>query len=171
MALPSKLKYLHLFNEGDIYLAQVESFTPAKLTRKLEAYRGGGMNGAAHVDLGLDDEALSVEWSIGGYELLALRQIGWTKISGVMLRFSGAIQREDSEEYDAVEIVVRGRHKELDRGEYKQGENSATKISTLCTYYKESVNGETIVEIDTVNFIENIDGKDRLAGARRAIGL
>lgn len=103
--------------------------------------------------------------------ILALRQIGWTKISGVMLRFAGAIQHEDSEEYDAVEIVVRGRHKELDRGEYKQGENSSTKISTLCTYYKESVNGETIIEIDTVNFIENIDGKDRIAGAHQAIGL
>lgn len=171
MALPSKLKYLNLFNEGDIYLAQVESFTPAKLTRKLEAYRGGGMNGAAHIDLGLDDEALSVEWSVGGYELRALRQIGWTNISGVMLRFAGAIQREDSEKYDSVEIVMRGRHKELDRGEYKQGENSSTKISTLCTYYKEAVNGEIIVEIDTVNFIENVDGQDRLAGARRAIGL
>lgn len=66
---------------------------------------------------------------------------------------------------------MRGRHKELDRGEYKQGENSSTKISTLCTYYKESVNGETIIEIDTVNFIENIDGKDRIAGAHQAIGL
>ena len=64
MALPRKLKYLNMFNDGLSYMGVVESVTLPKLTRKLENYRGGGMNGAAAIDLGLDDDALTVEWSV-----------------------------------------------------------------------------------------------------------
>jgi P2 family phage contractile tail tube protein len=60
MALPKKLKYLNLFNDGFNYMGIVSSLTLPKLTRKLEKYRGGGMNGAAPIDMGLDDDALSV---------------------------------------------------------------------------------------------------------------
>ena len=46
MALPRKLKYLNMFNDGLSYMGVVESVTLPKLTRKLEKYRGGGMPGA-----------------------------------------------------------------------------------------------------------------------------
>jgi hypothetical protein len=46
MALPRKLKYLNMFNDGLSYMGVVESVTLPKLTRKLEKYRGGGMPGS-----------------------------------------------------------------------------------------------------------------------------
>lgn len=61
MALPRKLKHMNLFNDGLSYLGVVKSVTLPKLTRKLENYRGAGMNGSAPVDFGLDDDALSME--------------------------------------------------------------------------------------------------------------
>ncbi|MCE1667433.1 phage major tail tube protein, partial [Enterobacter hormaechei] len=57
MALPRKLKFLNLFNDGNSYQGIVEEITLPKLSRKLETYRGGGMNGSATVDLGLDEGA------------------------------------------------------------------------------------------------------------------
>ncbi|MCE1888222.1 phage major tail tube protein, partial [Enterobacter hormaechei] len=60
MALPRKLKFLNLFNDGNSYQGIVEEITLPKLSRKLETYRGGGMNGSATVDLGLDEGALDV---------------------------------------------------------------------------------------------------------------
>ena len=45
MALPRKLKNLNLFNEGNSYVGVVKSVTLPPLARKMEAYRGGGMNG------------------------------------------------------------------------------------------------------------------------------
>lgn len=170
MALPSKLKYFNIFNDAEMYLAQAQSFTPAKLTRKTESYRGGGMTGAAQIDMGLDDAALDISFVIGGYEKLSLKQAGGL-VDGVMLRFAGAFQRDDSDAFDSVEVYVRGRHKEFDRGTWSSGETNTTTISMACTYYKEVVNGEIIVEIDTINMIENIAGKDRIAKARRMIGL
>lgn len=67
MAMPRKLKYMNVFLNGYSYQGVATSVTLPKLTRKLENYRGAGMNGSAPVDLGLDDDALSMEWSLGGF--------------------------------------------------------------------------------------------------------
>ncbi|QWU35613.1 phage major tail tube protein [Serratia ureilytica] len=172
MALPRKLKYLNLFNDGLSYMGVVSSVTLPKLTRKLENYRGGGMNGAAPVDMGLDDDALSVEWTIGGFpdgQLWA--QYAAASAASVPLRFCGSYQRDDTGDMVAVEIVLRGRHKEFDFGDQKQGEDTETKISTQCTYFKLTVDGKERIEVDTVNMVERVNGVDMLAQHRRNIGL
>ncbi|KFK93379.1 MULTISPECIES: phage major tail tube protein [unclassified Serratia (in: enterobacteria)] len=172
MALPRKLKYLNLFNDGLSYMGVVSSVTLPKLTRKLENYRGGGMNGAAPVDLGLDDDALTVEWTIGGLPDDALwSQYAAASAATVPLRFCGSYQRDDTGDVVAVEIVLRGRHKEMDFGDQKQGEDTETKISTQCTYYKLTVDGKERIEIDTINMIERVNGVDMLEQHRRNIGL
>lgn len=172
MALPRKLKYLNLFNDGLSYMGVVSSVTLPKLTRKLENYRGGGMNGAAPVDMGLDDDALSVEWTIGGFpddQLWA--QYAAASAASVPLRFCGSYQRDDTGDVVAVKIVLRGRHKEFDFGDQKQGEDTETKISTQCTYFKLTVDGKERIEVDTVNMVERVNGVDMLAQHRRNIGL
>lgn len=171
MALPAKLKHLNIFNEGRTYVGEAESFTRPNLTRKLEAWRGGGMSGAAHVDHGLDDDALQMTWVIGGYAPQAITQMGVAEAGGVLLRFVGSMQRDDTGDVDALEIVVRGRHSEIDTGEYKTGEDSNKTITTYAVYYKETLNGEVLCEIDLLNGIENFGGVDRMAEHRRAIGM
>jgi len=171
MALPRILKNMVIFADGVSYAGESEAITLPKLTRKTEAWRGGGLAGAAHVDMGLDDDALKLEWTIGGYPAQILRQMGAIDIDGVMVRFAGALQRDDTGQVDAVEVVVRGRHQEVDRGEQKPGERNGTKIITNCVYYKETLNGATLVEIDILNMIEIVDGVDRLAEQRRALSL
>ncbi|QII37356.1 phage major tail tube protein [Rouxiella badensis] len=171
MALPKKLKLMNLFNDANSYQGVVSSITLPKLTRKLENYRGGGMNGSAASDLGLDDDALSVEWSMGGIDELVLTQWGSAQVAGVPLRFAGSYQRDDTGETTAVEIVLRGRHKEIDMGDAKQGEDTETKISTMCSYYKLTIGGKELIEIDTINLIEKVNGVDMLAEHRKNIGL
>jgi P2 family phage contractile tail tube protein len=100
-----------------------------------------------------------------------LGKYGTLKHDGVQLRFAGAYQAEDATKPDAVEIVVRGRHKEIDMGGAKPGDDTAFKVSTTCSYYKLTINGETIIEIDLVNMVEIVNGEDLLASLRSAIGL
>lgn len=171
MGLPSKLKNMNLFNEGNSYQGKSKSVTLPKLARKTEDYRGGGMNGSVKVDMGMSDDGLVLEYTLGGFDLLSLRQFGIAKIDGTYLRFAGAFQRDDTGEVDSVEVVVRGRHEEIDMGDAEPGEDTEHKVVTNCTYYKLTVNGKKEVEIDTLAFIEFIDGKDRLAEQRKAIGL
>ncbi|MFQ0827111.1 phage major tail tube protein [Serratia fonticola] len=171
MALPRKLKFMNIFNDANNYQGIAEEVTLPKLTRKLEAYRGGGMNGSASVDLGIDDGALDAEITLGGIEEQIYKQWGIATVDGVPLRFMGSFQRDDTGEIVAVEVVMRGRFSEYDFGNYKQGDNTQTKLSAKNTYYKLTMDGKVLIEVDTVNMVEIVDGVDRLAEHRRAIGL
>jgi P2 family phage contractile tail tube protein len=169
MALPRILKHFNVFTDGVTHAGEVEEIDLPKLTRKVEEYRAGGMNGPVEIDLGSDK--LEMETSYGGLMREVLQQYGTTTIDGAMLRFAGAYQREDSGEVDAVEITVRGRHTEITFGKGKTGAKDPFKVKSSLTYYKLTVNGEEWIEIDHVNFIERVFGKDRLADQRKAIGL
>jgi hypothetical protein len=171
MALPRKLKNMNLFVDGDNWQGLCEEFTPAKLTKKFEKYRGGGMAGAVGVDMGYEDDALNTEFTLGGFEVKALQKHSAAKHNAVLLRFAGSFQRDDTGEISAVEIVQRGRIKEMDNGNYKVGDNSTMKVSMENSYYKVTVDNEVIIEIDTVNMVEIVNGEDMMAAHRTAIGL
>lgn len=171
MALPAKLKNLGFFNDGNSYIGKAKSVTLPKMARKFEAWRGAGMNGPVKIDFGFSDDGIQIEWTVGGLDLISLRQFGMTKINGVQLRFAGAYQQDDTEEVISVEVIVHGRHEEIDMGDAEAGEDTEHKIVTVGTYYKLVVNGNTEIEIDLLNFVEIINGVDRLAEQRKAIGL
>lgn len=171
MALPHKLKNLMLFNDANIYRGLIKSATLPPLARKMEAYRGGGMNGPVKVDLGLSDDGIQFEWKTGGLDLISLKQFGAVNASGVALRFTGAFEQDDTAEVSAVEIVVRGRHETIEMGEAQPGEDTEHSITTTCSYYKLTVDNEEIIEIDLLNFIEKVGGKDILEKQKKALGI
>ena len=171
MALPRKLKNLNLFNDGNSYLGVVKSVTLPALARKMEAYRGGGMNGPVKVDLGFSDDGIQFEWKTGGLDLISLKQFGAVNASGVALRFSGSFEQDDTGDVSAVEVVVRGRHESIEMGDAKPGEDTEHSIKTTCTYYKLTVDNEEIIEIDLLNFIEKVGGVDMLEKQRSALGI
>lgn len=169
MSLPSKLKGFNLFNNGESYAGKVPELTLPKLTRKMEDYQAGGMGGPIKVDQG--QEAIQLEWTAGGFVKTALQQYGALKHDAVMLRFAGGYRAEDSTTVDSIEVVVRGRHQEIDFGTAKLKDDTAHKFVTVASYYKLSVNGSTIIEIDFANMIEIVNGVDLLQDLRTAIGL
>ena len=168
MALPRKLKNMNLFNDGVSFVGVATEVVLPTLTRKLEEYRGAGMNGPVDADLGM--EKLTVEHTYGGIVRELFMQFGITRADGVLLRFAGAYQRDDTGEVDAVEIVVRGRHEEIDMGKGKPGDDTEFKFKTAISYYKLSMNGAVLVEIDVQNMVCIVNGVDRLAELRAAIG-
>ncbi len=169
MALPRKLKNMNLYNDGNSFMGQVTEVTLPKLKRKTEEYRAGGMIGPVQIDLGL--EALEIEWTCGGLMHEVLEQYGALKVDGVALRFVGAYQREDNAEMDRVEIAMRGRHKEIDLGTAKIGDDTTFKVTSALSYYKLTIIDKVVIEIDFVNCIQIVNGIDLLADLRRAIGL
>ena len=167
--LPAKLKDFILYNDAQSYVGEVGELSLPKLARKMEGWRGGGMQGEVKVDMG--QEPLDFEWTVGGLGIQGLRQYASTDISGTMLRFMGAYQREDGSAPYAVEVIARGRHEEIDFGTQKAGGDTETKFKTSCTYYKLVIDGEVIIEIDMLGHIQVIGGIDRFASIRAALGL
>ena len=171
MAMPRKLKNLMLFNDANIYRGVVKSVTLPALSRKMEAWRGAGMNGPVKADLGFSDEGIQLEWKTGGLDLISLKQFGMVSAAGVAMRFSGAYEQDDTGEVSAVEIVVRGRHETIEMGDAQPGEDTEHSMTTTCTYYKLTVDNEEIIEIDLLNFIEKVGGVDMLEKQRNALGF
>ncbi|WP_174769736.1 phage major tail tube protein [Paraburkholderia bonniea] len=169
MGMPRKLKGFMLFHNGSNFMGQVKEVTLPKLSRKMEDYQGGGMGGPIQIDFG--QEAIQIEWTCGGFMSEVIEQYGVTKHDGVLLRFAGGYQREDQGSYDAIEIVIKGRHKEIDFGTAKPKEDTDLKITTVASYYKLSMNGVDLIEMDFINMVEKNNGTDLLAKLRTAIGL
>ncbi|GLR13273.1 major tail tube protein [Chitinimonas prasina] len=169
MALPSVLKFFGTFVGGNDYIGETKEVVLPKLTRKLEKWRSGGMDGAISMDLGQGD--LEIEVTYGGFMRELLRDYAADKHDAVMIRWAGSYQRGDSEDADAVEVVVRGRHEEFDFGSGKPGEETEFKVKSAISYYKLTVNDVVVVEIDLVGMVCIVDGKDRLAKHRRNIGM
>lgn len=171
MALPKKIKLMNLYNEGNSYLGQTGEVTLPKLGRKFENWRGGGMNGNVKVDFGLSDDAIEMTWKLGGIDPLVLKQFGAATVAAVGLRFAGSYQQDDTGETTAVELVVRGRHEEIDFGNAKAGDDTETTVKTIWSYYKLTVNGEVVIEIDIPGVKEIVNGVDLLEKHRDNIGL
>lgn len=171
MAMPRILKNWNIFNDAQSYLGVAKEATIPKLVRKMEGYRGGGMNGSVKADMGMGDDGMVFEYTLGGLDLVSIKQFAATSAGAIQLRFAGAYQQDDTGQVSAGEIVVRGRYEEIDFGNAKPGDLGEQKIKMPCSYYKLIVDGAEIIEIDILNFIERVDGKDMLAAQRKAIGL
>lgn len=171
MALPKKLKYFNMFFDGDNYFGMVPEITPAKLTKKLEEYQAGGMPVAVAVDMGFDAGALDMDITLCGLDAGLIKKWGVTTADGMQVRFAGSYQDDASGEAVACEIQTRGRFSEIDPGSAKVGDDTSHKYSLKNSYYKLTINGEEIVEIDALNMIYNVAGVDILKQHRANIGL
>ena len=169
MAFPSKLKQTMMFNDGEAFIGETVSITPPKLARKFEEYRAGGMGRAVKVDMG--GEPLEMEATYGGPMRQILRQYGMLNLAGVQQRFVGSFQNDDISAVDILEIVTRGRHEEVDMGEWKPGEDTEFKVKSQLSYFKLTWNGVVEIEIDVLGMIENVGGVDLMAAHRAALGF
>lgn len=168
MALPRKLKHFNTFLDGESWLGLVPEITLPELARKMEDYRGGGMEGPVPIDMG--QEKLELDF-VTSFDARLFRKYGAAKVDAVLLRFAGSWQRDDTGEISAVEIVTRGRIIKMDAIQAKAGDDSPQKVKMGLSYYKVTVDNQVLLEIDLVNFVFNVDGEDMLAAHRAALGI
>lgn len=168
MNLPRKIKDMNLFQDGESFLGENKVFTRPKLALATEDYRGGGLGAPIKIATGL--QALECEHTYGGEIPAIKRRFGDPTLDGVQFRFAGAYQNEATGAYDDVQIIIRGRHEELDAGNDEPGSDTEFKVKTSCVYYKEMRNGETEIEVDILGRRFIVFGVDRWAEIRSIIG-
>ena len=169
MALPRVLKAFAAFVDGTNYMGEVPELTLPTLSRKMEEYRAGGMQGPVDLDFG--QEKMEAELKGAGWLKDIAKKWGSHRHDAVMIRFAGALNDDESEGWTPVEVVMRGRLSEIDPGSSKAGDTTERTYKYVLTYYKEVVDGQVELEIDLVNLVENVGGVDNLAGMRAALGI
>ena len=168
--LPEKLKGFSLFVDGRGYAGRVEELTLPKLTRKMEEYRAGGMNAPVEIDMGM--EKLEADYTLGEYNPDILKLFGLTDPAGVTVKIKGSVLADAPSASEVpVEVVLRGRHREIDMGTWKGGDNATLKIMVAVTAYRLDRNNQTLIDIDIPAMKEIVGGTDRLAQRRANLGV
>jgi P2 family phage contractile tail tube protein len=168
--LPRILRNFNLFIDGRGYVGRCEEITLPKLTRATEDYRGAGMHAPVEMDLGM--EKLECEFTLREFSPEVLHGWGLQDVAGLGIRFQGEVVSSDSTQAsDSVEVSMRGRWRELDFDNVKSGEMASLKVVFAASYYKYATNGNVDIEIDPINYIEVVNGVDRLEQQRRALGI
>ena len=163
MSLPDTLNNFTVHVDGFGWAGKVEEGNPPKLSSKMEEFEGGGMTGPVDIDMGsiekLESEITFAEFNPSLYALFGQPDKQFT--------FRGAKNGTS----DPVMYQMRGTLRELDPGSWKKGDKGQLKVSASFTYMKVTVDGKEVIEIDQINMIYKVDGKDMLAEQRKALGL
>lgn len=168
MAARDVLKNLNLFVDGRGYAGQIDEYNPPDLAIQVEDYRGGGMDAPVALDMG--QEALETSFALIAYDADILALWGVAEGQSVPFVARGALESYDGTVKPVVH-TMRGKITTIARGTWAPGQKPALTITMRLDYYKEDHNGVTLHEIDVVNMIRTVNGVDRLAQQRAALGL
>ncbi|MBS9781226.1 MAG: phage major tail tube protein [Gammaproteobacteria bacterium] len=168
--LPNLIKDAMLSVEGVGYAGQIDISQMPKTARKMEDYWAGGMSGPIEIDMGA--EKLEMEFEAHGVDADLLKQYGKTGVAGVGFRINASVENDDDVcTTKALEIIGRGRFREIDPGGHKAGDKGSVKYSVALASIKYTMDGEDIIEIDNANYIFKVNGNDLLEKRRRALKL
>ena len=162
------LRNINAFVDGRGYAGKMERVQLPKLTGRTEDYRGGGMDGVARIDMGL--EPLEAMLESKAVDAGLLRSWGVSTGSLVPWTLRGAVQSEDGG-VKAVVAELRGWCSEADYGDWKPGESVNLKCKLEARYYKLTHDGAVVHEVDVDNMVRIVDGTDQLAAQRAALGI
>ena len=166
--IPSILRNFNLFVDTRGYAGLVDELTLPKLSIKTEEHRAGGMDAPVELDMGM--EKLECEFTLCEYAPEILTLFGLADGSPVRLTLKGAMESDDGS-VKTITVNLRGLFRELDPGNWKAGEKATLKCMVACRYYKLTIDGQELHEIDAENMIRKIKGVDQLQAIREAIAL
>lgn len=168
MAARDVLKNINLFVDGRGYAGQIDEYNAPDLTLVIEDYRPGGMDAPVSLDMGM--EPLETSFSLISYDADILRQFGVAEGNPVQFTARGALESYDGT-VTAVVHNMRGKIASIARGTWAAGQKPALTVTMRLEYYREQHGGQTIHEIDVIGMRRIVNGVDRLAQQRAAIGV
>jgi len=112
-------------------------------------------------------EKLEVQFTLAEFTPSVIRQIGLLAADRQLV-IRGALQRQ-GEAAVGCAIRVQGGIKSISRDDFKQGEKGGMTVTMSVNSYIEEQAGETLVEIDILNYRRIIGGVDQLEGMRAVL--
>ena len=168
MALPKTLRNFSLYVDGIGYAGRVTEANLPSLSIQTEDFRGGGMDAPAQIDMGM--EALELSFTLAEYDPAVLRQFGLLDQNAVQVAIRGALV-DNGTAATAIVCNATGHFKEFDPGSFTAGEITEAEFTMGLRYYKLTVDGSVVHEVDVENMTRIINGADQLASIRAAIGI
>jgi len=169
MATASKLlKNFNLYVDGRGYAGVCDELQLPNLALVVEDFRAGGMDASVAVEMG--QEKLEASFVLSGYEENVLNLWGVGQGTTIPLVARGALEDLDGSVTPVV-VYMNGTIRSMEPGAWTAGEKSTITFTMDLRSYKYTQAGRTINEIDIPNMVRIVNGTDRLAAQRNAIGI
>lgn len=165
--IQSVLTNLTLFVDGRPYAGSVTELKVPTLKPLIREHTAGGLGAPYPVPMAMM-EKLEAEFTIVGASAEVLKILRLVPGESVPVRFLGAAFDSDGT-CRQIEVVLRGYAEQIEQDAWKPTETAPCKVTFFCTYYKYSVGGAVIHEIDPINLIAIVDGKDQMQEVRKAL--
>ncbi|RZM83781.1 phage major tail tube protein [Pseudoalteromonas rubra] len=164
---PKILKKFKLFVDGKGYLGIADEIQLPKVTVKTREVTSG-FQAPIELDVG-QLEKLEGSITLLEYNADMLKLLGDWSGATTPLTARGAIQAQGQPPQPVV-VTLEGYFKEVDMGNWKDGEEAKLTMQYTVQKYKLEINNEVIYEIDLYNDVRKINGTDQMALLRAAIG-
>ena len=165
--IPRILKNFSLFVDGRGLAGIIDTLTLPTITVKTEEVRAGGMDAPVEHDMGM--EKLEATFSLQEFNPEVIKLVGLAA-QDKQLTARGAMRR-DGEDVVPVVVNMTGGLKQMEPGDWKVGDMSSPTFSVALRYFKLTIAGQELIEIDKVNMIRKIGGQDQLQSIRQALGV
>lgn len=164
--LPETLKSYTAFVDGRGKLGRLGGGQLPTVSINTEEYRDGGMDGTDDLDLGIN----KLEWSLTFNELDrdALKAVG---TRGLPITLRGSMEGEGPNAPKVpVVATLSGLTTGAEPGAWGDPGKTELTMNGTASYYRLTIGGEEIYEIDIINNVRRVGGVDQLAQRMRNLG-
>lgn len=165
--IPRVLRNFGTFVDGTGYAGRCQEAELPEISVKTEEVRGSGWDGTAEVDMGL--EAMTAKLTFNEYIEEIAKKVGSMNGLETRVHLRGAMQR-DGEKAISIVAELGGSFKKGTMGTWKPGDLATHEIEMSVRYYKLTMGGKRIYEIDVENMIRFRGDFDEYASIREAMG-
>jgi len=162
------IKNYTLFVDGNLFSGDVEEVKLPDLKKKMDEYRGGGMDIPIDIQLGM--EKITFEFDVTCHSDILYKTFAKGQGNHALYKFYGSLMDVKGAE-TGVTIEVQGPIIDLNAGSAKPGAKTTAKIQVNAYYLKHVIDGVVVVEIDALNLKFVSDGVDMLATTRQLLAL
>lgn len=166
-----KLTNFSAYREGTEWLGLVDVELPA-IEYLTDTVKGAGIAGEVNSPVIGHFAALPVKlnWRTIGNQAIALLE---PRTHALDFRGNQQIYNAGSGGYEnqGVKVTIRAIPTKMESGKFEVGATTGTANELECVYIKKEIDGKKILEIDKLNSIAFINGKDYLEEVRKNLGM
>ncbi|MCB1466654.1 MAG: phage major tail tube protein [Rhizobiaceae bacterium] len=173
--MTSNLRDANIFQDFTVWINDIgkigtaPGFQPPEINVHTEEFRGGGMDGAVEVPMGM--EKIEFDFDLHTWDDDIWENLGFGPGSmDVPVTFRGYLLTPGGVEKGVI-IETRSLLKSIKTNKVEAGKKVEMSIHLSASYYRQEINGTTHTEIDLFNKVTIIGGRDKSANARRILGF
>lgn len=165
---PRILKNFVLFVAGIGTAGRCDEVQIPSLDLMTEEHIAGGMDAPIKHDLGM--RAIDLSFHMAEYDPTIISLFGVKAQESTDLIFRGHAD-DNAGNTEAIVIVARGQTQQIAPAQVRPGTKAGIQFTVNLVYYKMTVGGAVVVEIDIPNMKRIIGGYDQLAAMRANLGV